>query len=74
MLVLAREADRSELARTLTQAAAAASRHGAPLGASAGVAEHSRDGGTPGGLLAHAGCQLFAARAEGLPLARAVSV
>ncbi len=70
MLVLAREADGGDLARTLTQTvAAAASHHGAPLRAVAGVAEHPRDGDTPEGLLAHADRQLFAARAEGLPLA-----
>jgi len=70
MLVLAGKADGSELARALTQAvAAAASHHGAPLRAAAGVAEHPRDSDTPEGLLAHADGQLFAARAEGLPLA-----
>ena len=70
MLVLAREADGGPLARALTQAVAAAGSHrGAPLRAAAGVAEHPRDGDTPEGLLAHADRQLFAARAEGLPLA-----
>ena len=69
MLVLAREADGGELAGALTQAAGVASHHGAPVRAAAGVAEHPRDGGTPEGLLAHADRQLFAARAEGLPLA-----
>ncbi len=49
--------------------AAAASHHGAPLRAAAGIAEHPRDGDTPESLLAHADGQLFAARAEGLPLA-----
>jgi len=70
MLVLAREADGGELARALTQAVATAASHrGAPLRAAAGIAEHPRDGDTPEGLLAHADGQLFAARAEGLPLA-----
>ncbi len=70
MLVLAREADANALARTLVQAVgSAASHHGAPLRAAAGVAEHPRDGDTPEALLAHADGQLFAARAEGLPLA-----
>lgn len=69
MLVLAPEADGAGLARALTRAVAtAASHHGAPLRAAAGVAEHPRDGDTPEGLLAHADGQLFAARAEGLPL------
>ena len=70
MLVLAHDADGSALARTLTQAvAASATHHGAPLRAAAGIAEHPRDGDTPEALLAHADGQLFAARAEGLPLA-----
>lgn len=70
VLVLARETDASALARALTHAVgAAASHHGAPLRAAAGVAEHPRDGDTPEGLLAHADGRLFAARAEGLPLA-----
>ena len=70
LLVLAVEADGRGLARTLTGAAGGAASHrGAPLRAAAGVAEHPRDGNTPEGLLAHADGQLFAARAEGLPLA-----
>lgn len=69
MLVLAPEADGISLARALTQAVAAAASHrGAPVRAAAGVAEYPRDGDTPDGLLAHADGQLFAARAEGLPL------
>ncbi len=70
ILVLASETDGSTLARALTHAVgASASHHGAPLRASAGVAQHPRDGDTPEALLAHADGQLFAARAEGLPLA-----
>jgi hypothetical protein len=70
MLVLVRDADGRGVARALTQAVgAAATHHGAPLRAAAGVAQHPRDGDTPEGLLAHADGQLFAARAEGLPLA-----
>jgi len=70
LLVLARETDAITLARALTHAVGAAgSHHGAPLRAAAGVAEHPRDGDDPERLLAHADGQLFAARAEGLPLA-----
>lgn len=70
MLVLIPEADGPTLARELTRVVAAAATHrGSPLRAAAGVAEHPRDGDTPGGLLARADGQLFAARAEGLPLA-----
>lgn len=70
MLVLAREADGVALARALTQAVGTAASHrGAALRAAAGVAVHPRDGVAPEGLLAHADGQLFAARAEGLPLA-----
>lgn len=70
LLVLARDEDGRELARRLVRAVAAAgSHHGAPLRAAAGVAEHPRDGDTPEALLAHADGQLFAARADGLPLA-----
>jgi len=70
VLVLARGADGRELARALTRAVGAASSHrGAPLRAAVGVAQHPGNGDTPEGLLAHADGQLFAARAEGLPLA-----
>lgn len=70
LVVLARETDGCGLARALTQAVGAAAGHrGAPLRAAAGVAEHPGDGDTPEALLAHADGQLFAARAEGLPLA-----
>ena len=70
MLVLTRESDGSGLARALTQAVTvAASHHGAPLRAAAGVAQHPRDGDTPEELLAHADGRLFAARAGGLGLA-----
>lgn len=69
MLVLARAVDGGALARALTQAVAAAvSHHGAPVRAATGVAVHPRDGDTPEALLAHADGQLFAARAEGLPV------
>ncbi len=70
LLVLVRTGDGRRVAETLTRAVGgAASHHGAPLRAAAGVAEHPRDGDTPEELLAHADGQLFAARAEGLPLA-----
>ena len=70
VLVLAPRADGRELARSLTRAvAAAAGHHGAPLRAAAGVAHHPADADTPADLLARADGQLFAARAEGLPLA-----
>nr|MBA2349060.1 hypothetical protein [Solirubrobacterales bacterium] len=70
LLVLARDEDGRELARRLVLAVATAGSHrGAPLRAAAGVAEHPRDGDTPETLLAHADGQLFAARADGLPLA-----
>lgn len=70
MLVLARDEDGRDLAHRLLRAVAGSGSHrGAPLRAAAGVAEHPRDGDTPETLLAHADGQLFAARADGLPLA-----
>lgn len=70
LLVLARGEDGRELAHQLLRAAAGSGSHrGAPLRAAAGVAVHPRDGDTPEALLAHADGQLFAARADGLPLA-----
>lgn len=69
LLVLVCGRESRATARALTAAvAAAASDRGAPLRAAAGVARHPEDGDTPGALLAHADAQLFAARAEGLPL------
>lgn len=69
LLVLAAEVDGRALAQALTRAVAAAgSHHGAPLRAAAGVAQHPEDSDTPEGLLARADGELFAARAEGLPL------
>ena len=70
MLVLARDEDGRELAHRLLRRVAGSGNHrGAPLRAAAGIAEHPRDGETPETLLAHADGQLFAARADGLPLA-----
>lgn len=70
LLVLAPDEDGRELAHRLLRAAAGSGSHrGAPLRAAAGVAVHPRDGDTPETLLAHADGQLFAARADGLPLA-----
>jgi hypothetical protein len=70
LLVLARDGDGNRLAHALIEAVGgAATHHGAPLRAAVGVAQHPRDGDTPEGLLAHADGQLFAARADGLPLA-----